>query len=84
MQVRALPPEQAKRLIDVLWLRPLPLVSLSLAFSVADGTFSANGVSLKQGSNHNTTTVLFEVQAIPSLPPSSGSSYRCFSPARSS
>jgi hypothetical protein len=33
---------------------------LLLHFSVADGTFSANGVSLRQGLNHNTTEILFD------------------------
>jgi hypothetical protein len=41
---------------------PLRLIS---HFSVADGTFSANGVSLMQGSNHNTTTVLFDSSGNP-------------------
>ncbi len=29
-------------------------------FSIADGTFSANGVSLRQGSNHNTTMIQYD------------------------
>jgi hypothetical protein len=33
---------------------------LLLHFSISDGTFSANGVSLRQGSNHNATEVLFD------------------------
>ena len=41
---------------------PLRLI---LHFSVDEGTFSANGVSLTQGSNHNTTTVLFDSSGNP-------------------
>jgi hypothetical protein len=33
---------------------------LLVHFAIADGTFSANGVSLRQGSNHNTTTYAFD------------------------
>ena len=38
---------------------------LILHFSIEEGTFSANGVSLRQGSNHNTTTVLFDASGNP-------------------
>jgi hypothetical protein len=38
---------------------------LILHFSIDEGTFSANGVSLTQGSNHNTTTVLFDTSGNP-------------------
>jgi hypothetical protein len=40
-------------------------VRLIIHFSVADGTFSANGVSLRQGSNHNSTTILFDSSGNP-------------------
>jgi hypothetical protein len=38
---------------------------LILHFSIDEGTFSTNGVSLRQGSNHNTTTVLFDTSGNP-------------------
>jgi hypothetical protein len=57
---------------------------LILHLSIDEGTFSANGVSLEQGSNHNTTTVLFDTSGNPITSTFVGSSYRCFSPARSS
>lgn len=34
--------------------------ALLIHFSIADGTLSANGVSLRQGSNHNTTIVFYD------------------------
>ena len=36
-----------------------------LHFSISEGTFSANGVSLRQGSNHSTITVLFDASGNP-------------------
>jgi hypothetical protein len=41
------------------------LQRLVLHFSITEGTVSANGVSLRQGSNHNTTTVLFDSSGNP-------------------
>jgi hypothetical protein len=41
------------------------LQRLILHFSISEGTVSANGVSLRQGSNHNTTTVLFDASGNP-------------------
>lgn len=35
-------------------------VRLLVQFSIADGTFSANGVTLRQGSNHNATMYVFD------------------------
>jgi len=41
---------------------PLQLI---IHFSIADGTTSANGVSLRSGSNHNTTIILFDSAGSP-------------------